>query len=210
MTIHEPATLLTDCLLAALAGWLGWRLHRRQPAAHPAVCWWRRALGLTALSALVGGFYHGFGPNFPAIADAWWTLTLLLICLLSAAMGMSLLHEVASDGARPRWRMLLVVKSALFICAVLARPAFVVAILDYGLVMLAWAAAALMTSRAWRGWMLAGVGLSFLSAMVQQMGWSISPHFNHNDLYHVIQALALYGFYRAAFSFGSVSGPSSP
>ena len=56
MTVHEPATLLTDLLLGALAGWLAGRL-RRNPAA-PAR-WWSRALLLTAASALVGGTYHG-------------------------------------------------------------------------------------------------------------------------------------------------------
>jgi hypothetical protein len=205
MTIHEPATLLTDCLLAALAGWLGWRLRRARAAGNQAARWWSLALGLTALSALVGGFYHGFGPNFPAIAGPWWTLTLLVICLVSAAMAMSLLHEIVPAARRRGWIIAVLAKFSLFAILVLVEPRFVVAIIDYGLVMLAWAAAAFLARRAWRHWMFAALALSVLAAAVQQLHWGLSARFNHNDVYHVIQALAIYAFYRAGLRFGAAA-----
>jgi hypothetical protein len=40
-----------------------------------------------------------------------------------------------------------------------------------------------------------------VAAVAQQMRWDPAPTFNHNDLYHVIQALALNLFYRAATIF---------
>jgi len=55
--------------------------------------------------------------------------------------------------------------------------------------------------RPWRRWMLAGVGLSIAAAVVQQMHWGFSPRFNHNDVYHLIQAFALIAFYRAGRKF---------
>jgi hypothetical protein len=73
---------------------------------------------------------------------------------------------------------------------------------DYGLAMLAWVAAALVLRRKWSGWMLSGVGLSAVAGWVQQSGWGLSPGFNHNDVFHVIQALALVGFYRAGSGLG--------
>jgi hypothetical protein len=39
------------------------------------------------------------------------------------------------------------------------------------------------------------VGLSLLAGVVQQAQWSLSEHFNHNDVFHLIQALALVAFY---------------
>ncbi len=203
MSIHEPATLLTDYLVAALAGGLGWRLHWRCPATNLAARWWSRALGLTALSAFIGGSYHGFAPNFsPLVADAWWLGTLLIITLLSAAMALSLLHEIVPVERQPSWRILIGCKLTAFAGTALVHPAFVVAILDYGLTMLAWAAASVLVPRSWRSWMLAAVALSAVAALVQQMHWSPSPHFNHNDLYHLIQGLAIGGFYRAGTRFG--------
>jgi hypothetical protein len=206
MSIHEPATLLTDYLLAGLAGWLAWQLYRRRPAANLAAHWWTWVLRLTAISAFVGGSYHGLAPNFsPAVANLWWIVTLLLICLLSVAMAMSLLHEVAPAGRQRPWPGLIAFKFTAFAGVAIIRPFFIVVIIDYGLTLLAWAAAAVMLRRPWGGWMLAGIGLSVIAALVQQLGWAPSPHFNHNDLYHVIQALALGGFYRAGLKF---TGPT--
>ncbi len=79
MTIHEPATLATDLLLAVLGGGLAWRLRKRVAADNRAALWWCGALWAMALSALVGGLYHGFAPNFHAAVDGvWWRLVLAL------------------------------------------------------------------------------------------------------------------------------------
>jgi len=202
MTIHEPATLLTDFLLAALSGGLAWRLCCRTPATHLAGRWWSGALGLTALSAAVGGSYHGFAPNFPApVAAAWWIATLLIICLLGAAMAMSLVHELAPAGRQRVWTRLIVIQLIAFGGVAIKYPVFIVAIIDYGLTLAAWAGAAIGLRRPWRGWMLAGVGLSVIAALVQQLHWAPSRSFNHNDLYHVIQALAIVCFYAAGKKF---------
>ncbi len=202
MTIHEPATLVTDLLLAVLGGWLAWRLRRRMPTASQAAHWWSRTLALTAISALVGGAYHGFAPNFPdALGTTWWIATLFIISVPAAAMAMSLLHELVPPAGQRRWLVVITFKLAAFGGAVLTHPHFVVAIIDYGLVLVLWAVAALWSRRPWRGWMLAGVGLSVAAAVVQQMRWGFSPRFNHNDVYHVIQACALVAFYRAGRRF---------
>ena len=45
-------------------------------------------------------------------------------------------------------------------------------------------------------WMVSGVVVTLLGAIVQQSGFSIHRHFNHNDLYHVIQIAGLLLLYR--------------
>jgi hypothetical protein len=45
--------------------------------------------------------------------------------------------------------------------------------------------------------MLGSIVLSAVAAAVQQLKLAPSVPFNHNDLYHIIQALALFGFYQA-------------
>ena len=154
-----------------------------------------------ALSALVGGLYHGFAPNFHGMVDGiWWRLVLAMICVMGLTMAVSLIHEFA-PGWRGWWRVV-VGKFLLAVAAVVVWPDFRVAMADSGLVMLAWVAAALMLRRRWSGWMLSGVGLSAVAGWVQQSGWGLSPGFNHNDVFHLIQALALLGFYRAGCLLG--------
>lgn len=199
MNIHEPATLLTDYLLAVLGGYLAWRLHRQNPAAR----WWIRALLAMAVSAFVGGSYHGFAPNFaPDVAAVWWRLVLMLVCGIGFCMGISLIREIVPPGRQRGWNAVAIAKFMLSLVMVIAYPKFLVAMLDYGLAMLAWAVAAIVCRRKWSGWMLAGVGLSALAGWVQQSRLGISAHFNHNDVYHLIQALALIGFYRGGCLLG--------
>jgi hypothetical protein len=92
---------------------------------------------------------------------------------------------------------------------VIAAPRFFVGLLDYGLAMVAWAVVALVYPRSWRGWMLAAVGFSAIVGWAQQSRWAISVHFNHNDIYNLIQARALIRFYRAGPLLGRVGGNQS-
>jgi hypothetical protein len=197
--LHEPATFLTDLLLAALAGWCA----SRTPKAPPAARWWRRMLGFTAASAFVGGLYHGFALNFSdSVATGWWIATLWIISLLSAAMALSLVHELIPPAQQKPWRLVILLKLGAFSSAAFVRPEFFIAVVDYGLILLAWLVAALFTRLAWRGWMLTAIVVSVVAAGVQQSGWNPAPHFNHNDVYHVIQAFALIAFYRAGRKLG--------
>lgn len=207
VNLHEPATFLTDCLLAGLALGLAWRLR----AAAPAVQWWRRTLGLTAASAFVGGTYHGFAPNFgPTLQSAWWLATLWIISGVSACLALGLMHELAPPPRWRIWRRIIGAKFALAAAAAVAWPVFLIAIVDYGLALVAWLIAAHATRRPWRGWMLAGLGLSVGAAVVQQSGWPQMPHFNHNDLYHLIQALGLIAFFQGARRLGMSDKLGSP
>jgi hypothetical protein len=120
-------------------------------------------------------------------------------------MAMSLLFEGLPATRHAPWQGVIAFKFLAFSSAAIKHPAFVVVIIDYGLTMLVWSAAAIVMHRRWRGWLLAGVGLSVVAATVQRLHWGLAAWFNHNDLYHVIQAFALGAFYRAGRGF---AGPA--
>ena len=135
MTIYEPATLITDYLLALLAAWCGWRLGRH---ANPSQRWWSRALFLTAGSAVIGGTHHGFGPLLgEGLSVVLWRVALLCIGLTSAAMSLAFVEELAPPARRLLWQRIVWIKFAGFAALGLAFPVFLVAIADYGLVMFA-------------------------------------------------------------------------
>ena len=200
MTLHEPATFVTDLLLAALGLCLALKLSKSDLIS-PARRWWIRAMSLMAASALAGGFYHGFAPEFPILEPWWWRVVLWIICGLGFAIGMSMLHELGLGSLR-FWRMALAAKLATFAIAVFFKPEFVVAMADYGSAIIAWLIAAICVRASWRGPMLAGLGLSILAGVIQQTQWKLHARFNHNDLFHVIQAMALIAFYHAGRRLG--------
>jgi hypothetical protein len=201
MNLYEPATLITDYLLALVALVCGLRLLRAEPGL--ARLWFARAILLSALSAFVGGSYHGFSPNFsPDVQGIWWRLTLIILSFVSAALALSLMHEVAQPQRLTLVRWIIALKLAALVTLALVKPVFLFAIIDYGTALVAWIVAAVVTRRRWRGWMLTAIGLSFVAAAVQQLRVAPSVHFNHNDLYHLIQALAFFAFYRAGWLLG--------
>jgi hypothetical protein len=49
-------------------------------------------------------------------------------------------------------------------------------------------------------WLIIGVVISFVAAGIQQSGLSLHRHFNHNDLYHVVQMVGLWFLYRSVLN----------
>ena len=103
----------------------------------------------------------------------------------------------------PLWLAILLfaaMKLVVFIVRVARQPEFRVAAADYGgalAILLAGAAYMAVRHRApGMTWLIAGVLVSLVAGIVQARKLALHRHFNHNDLYHVIQMAALFAFYR--------------
>jgi len=113
---------------------------------------------------------------------------------------------VARSVIPPRWNgavaVILVIKLVLFLVWVTMRREFVLVIIDYGTAMLVVLALVLYSRVHWKlgneMWFVWGILVLAVGAMVQVGGVSLHEHFNHNDLYHVIQMLGFYLFFRGA------------
>jgi len=179
--MSEPVTMLTDYALGAVSAWLGMRLFKFSK-------YWAGAFLALALAAFLGGTWHGFVQN-----DLLWKATLL--CVGAASFGMVAGSALlATEGPL---RKALVALAALKLVAysawMLLHDEFIWVIVDTGS-----ALAVVAALHLWRfnGWMLAGVGASVAAALAQAGGLALHRHFNHNDLYHVIQIAAMLLFYR--------------
>ena len=179
--ISEPVTLLTDYALGAVSAYLGLRLFRFSR-------YWALAFLALALAAFLGGTWHGLYQN-----DVLWKATLLWVGVASFGMvaGSS---EIAVGGAARQALTLCAALKLLAYCGwMLFHDEFIWVIADTG------AALAIVAAlHLWKfnGWMLAAVGVSVLAALAQASGVGLHRHFNHNDLYHVIQIAAMLLFYR--------------
>jgi hypothetical protein len=150
MRITEPATMLTDYILAAAGAFFAIQLLLARPYGRPTLLW-TVGFAAGAIAAAVGGTFHGFALYMTEATRArLWNTTLLSI------------------GA----------SAAFMISAALTGP------LDRHL----------ETTR-WLKW---GLGLSIAGLLIQLTGFRHGKDYNHNDLFHVIQTVALYFFYRGA------------
>jgi MFS family permease len=59
-------------------------------------------------------------------------------------------------------------------------------------------AAAIGRHTATARWLLSGLAVSAIGLVLLGSGFSLHKHFNHNDIYHCVQAVALYLFFRGA------------
>jgi general stress protein CsbA len=91
-------------------------------------------------------------------------------------------------------------KLVVFVLQVRRQPEFRIVAADYGAalaIVLVGAAYEMVQRRApGMAWLIAGVLVSLVAGIVQARRLAFHRHFNHNDLYHAIQMVALYAFYR--------------
>jgi hypothetical protein len=200
--VTEPMTVATDVVLAVLALVFAVRLAQRWLADGSAAAGWLGAAMLaTGCAALVGAVAHGADPARHAVLrDRCWRGALFVTGMVSAACVASVAFFAARGNVRLAILAFAAVKLVVYLREVGRRPVFRIAAADYGL-----ALAILLVGAAYEmlrrdepamGWLIAGVLVSLVAAIVQAR--RLAPHrqFNHNDLYHVIQMVALYAFYR--------------
>lgn len=202
MRITEPTTMLTDYLLAALGVGFGWRLVSAGRAGREtARVLWGVSFLFMALAAAAGGTAHGFATALGGVEGNWvWKLTTFSIGLASAALLSAAVVARLAGAARVALVGLVIAKLAAYLAWMSVHDDFRFVVYDYAPSMLAVVAlVALPGRRAPRpgaGWIAAGVAVSFAGAAVQRSGFALHAHFNHNDLYHVIQMAGLYLLFR--------------
>jgi hypothetical protein len=194
----EPDVALTDYALALECAIFTW-LVRQRPERSCDLYPWRVLFFASASAApLFGGTVHGFFLDNESVGHAvLWPLSLLAIgvtALSCWAIGARLiLHtQVARWVVRAAFLQLPVYVGVVLI----VNDAFWVAIAEYLPAALFLLIAFALVSR--RGgpasaslgvW---GLALSFVAAVLQQLRIAVHPvYFNHNALYHVVQAVAL-------------------
>lgn len=188
--ISEPMTLATDYVLAAAAAIIAGRVLATAGGEY-ARRWWGIAFIALALGAALGGTHHGFR------LEALWKPTVLVLGVASAGM----VAGSAVATAPRTWRIALIAlaaaKLALYWLWVWRDDRFIWVVADTGS---AFALVALLHLLAWRRpgsrWIVAGVAVSIAAAVVQASGVDLHRHFNHNDLYHLVQLGALLAYYR--------------
>ncbi|HEY9627441.1 MAG TPA: hypothetical protein V6C84_09080 [Coleofasciculaceae cyanobacterium] len=208
MTITEPLTMLTDYAIALQSSGFGillFKLGRRRQ--QMAIQLWAIAFGSVAIAAILGGSCHGFARliEFPTLLLLWK----IMLFALSLAGSFMLFAAIKSRLSR-RWQTwaggLVGVKLLAYLGWIVLNPspaeAFVYGVVDYLsdmlLVLLLELRVALLPRSRGSGWIIAGILISGVAIALQTSGLVLFRYVSSNDLYHLVQMIALYGFYRGA------------
>lgn len=202
--VEEPATLVTDLVLAAVSGYWATLLigaGADRGDAGMATVIWGAAFIATALAAALGGVVHGFQERMgPRYARPLWRATLHSIALASAAMLAAAFLVFADPSVRAAGLAVVALKLLAASALLVVRPEFKVALIDHGIalagVLALQLAAASTHGAASAPWIIGGIAVSALAAAIQALRISPHPRFNHNDLYHIVQIGALWLLYR--------------
>jgi hypothetical protein len=212
--IAEPTTMVTDYMVAGLAVLFWWRLRldadARQSVAEQ---WWSRAFLATALAAIAGGTTHGFAPILSE--TAWTVLWKATIYLLAVASLCLLLAALISIFSRRALKILVALACAKFFGYIgfltqvedLSYSHFDYVIYEYGFSM-----ALIFLLQIWdwwrhrsaaAPWIMAGILVSAVASQIQMSRLGLHRHFNHNDIFHVVQMLTLWLLYRGGLHLAS-------
>src|SRR5580765_6504359 len=195
--MKEPDVTITDYLLA-LEAFAFAVLIARAATATPLQRWFVIFFAATAAASLVGGTVHGFFNDSVVL----WRLVLISLGVVAAAawaIGARLLFadRLAQFVVTAAW----VEFAAYALMVVFVTDKFLFAIVNYlpATVFLIVAFFARYQSNAVtplaQG--LAGLLLTLVAAGVQQARLAVHPrYFNHNALYHLLQAIALFLIFR--------------
>ena len=209
MSIAEPMTLLTDWALALFSGLLAVRL-LSQARASP-VRLWGWAFAASALAAFLGGAYHGFAPMVGELGLVLlWKATVFSLGFTSFLLLAATVLATVSQRLRPWLLGAVALKLGVYLLWMAGHDEFKYVVYDYASGLLAilalQAAAALAAPTPSSPWIIGGVLVSFVAAGLQQSGFRLHPHFNHNDLYHVVQMAAVWLLYRGGRALGGTPG----
>jgi len=193
MTLSEPATCITDVLLAAVSGAFATRLLARRASARPtSVTCWGGAFAIVALGALAGGLWHGTAPALsPAASDMLWRVSLQAIGLGSFLMVAGSARALLARNARRLVITAAALKWIAYATFMARHDDFRFVVFDYvpSLLFLAGVhgAAALRHRSSGSIPLAAGALASLVAAGIQGARLAPAPWFNHNDLFHVLQ-----------------------
>ncbi len=199
MPIHhspfERVTAITDVLMGLLAAYAV--VHLAQFAGFkPAV--WAWAFGLLAFSSFLGAVAHGFEMT-PKTNDRLWMPINLSLGLALGLFVVAALFDLSGEAlARKSLPLMLVVGFGFFLVTVWKPGTFMTFIIYEAVAMLfalgVYAWLVFTSALAGAGWMLAGVSVTLVAAVIQaagKAGKGIFWYFDNNGIFHLIQMVGL-------------------
>jgi len=197
--LYEPTTAITDYIIGVLGLVFGYQIFMIPDSLFHFL--WGNCFFAVSIGGLLGGTSHGFGPRFSKlIKTIIWRSTLLFVGITGLLLAMSaatfFMNEKGENAMMVTAGALLII----YFIQINTQDTFRHAVKFYLPLMIISFVGFLVAfiTMGFIGALFCSIGLavSLVASWVQVSGISLHQHFNHNDLFHVIQMLGMYLMYR--------------
>ncbi len=204
---YSPTTAITNYMMGSIGLYLGWQTLQIQGSLFHIL--WACSFFSLSLGGFLGGSHHVFGPRLPNyITKVIWMLTLIFV----GTTGLFLAGSAATFYINETGKFGLMLGSAIlvikYVLGLNKNDTFHHAIKFYvTLIILALIGfLPAFFSLGYTGALQIVIGLlvNLSAAGVQVSGLTLHKHFNHNDLFHVIQVLGMILIYRGGSEISMV------
>ncbi len=198
----EPDVTLTDVGLAIECGIFALLIARRWPPATPLSLWFAVFFASIGVAALAGAAVHG--RFLPDSTSTQWLVPLVALGVTALA-AWCITAALLGEGTTARWLAQLAAVEFFVYCGVVlfVTRSFTIAIVNYVPALTVLCIVFVRESRRHRAagprWGATALALMFVGSVVQFRRVAVHPvYFNHNALYHTIEAIALLFMFGAA------------
>lgn len=191
----ELSVTLSDYLLALICIVFAWHFYKNKRKQNLLGRLWTILFASLASASLAGGTVHGFYSDETTLTyQILWLVTLLSLGITAASCW--ILSGFFLNGRQhiSKWIFFASLLFVIYAVAVIfLTQNFLFAILNYLSALICLLVVVircyLKTKISYFLWIILGIILTFLAAGLQRSGISIHPYFNHNTVYHLVQAL---------------------
>lgn len=203
--IYEPMTAFTDLLIFGLGLYYARELYGiYSTKLYDVQFYFMLVFLFMGLAGLFGALSHGIGPYFTeGIHSFFWKMALYSIGLTTFTMLLGGLYNAVPYKTMEWLKWLPFLALILYFAFITKHDNFGTVVLFYVPAMILLIILMLYSFLRFQGdgtgWIIVSILVSFAGAAVQQSGFSLHKHFNHNDIYHVIQMGSMYLLYRGVW-----------
>ncbi len=201
--VYEPMTVFTDILITIFGIWFGRIIYMWFTVRLMEVHFhFGNYFFLVAFTAFTGALFHAFYPEYETIRDFLWKLTMLGMVLSVFAMLMGTAYYVLPFETVQWVKWVILASMIPFIVWFYVDHDLMNAVKLYIpstiLVMVIMAYGWLGKGDIANAWILGGLLVTLCGASFTVTKIGFHQHFNHNDIFHIIQIVGMYLIYRGS------------
>lgn len=196
LVIYEPVTAITDYIITIIA----LLFYIRIKPANETVKNWRLFFLLLGISTLFGGTSHAFFPVHDGwqYKSFWLPMQLINGFAIYFAQQATLLSVLQNSGNSKTWKYIYIIQLITYIVVLMIVQKYIVTIIENALGLIPIMILHLRAGTGKESYKLIGYGIavSFITAIVHGLKFSLHDYFNYNDIAHIFIMISLYIMYK--------------